>query len=417
MSPIARQDPEVASTIAAEERRLREEVVLIASENYASANVLAATGSVFTYKYAEGYPGRRYYAGCENCDDIERLAIDRVNELFGTDHANVQPHSGSGANLAAYAALLKPGDRILGMRLDQGGHLTHGSPVNFSGQLYEFAAYGVDRETETIDYDEVERVAREFRPKMIVTGATAYPRLIDFERFKAVADDVGATLLADIAHIAGLVAAGVHPSPVPHADIVTSTTHKTLRGPRGAVALCKANHARALDRAVFPYSQGGPLMHVIAAKAVAFGEALRPEFKDYARAIVENARSLARALAAGGLRIVSGGTDNHLMLVDLQPLSMTGLDAQNALKAAGIVANRNSVPFDPQSPRVTSGVRLGTPAVTSRGMTVADMGRVAGFILEALRASGDAAELQRVRTRVTEFASGFPVPGLDDANG
>ena len=417
MSPIAQQDPDVARTIAAEERRLREEVVLIASENYASANVLAATGSVFTYKYAEGYPGRRYYAGCENCDDVERLAIDRVNELFGTDHANVQPHSGSGANLAAFAALLKPGDRILGMRLDQGGHLTHGSPVNFSGQLYEFASYGVDRETETIDYDEVERVAREFRPKMIVTGATAYPRLIDFERFKAVADDVGATLLADIAHIAGLVAAGVHPSPVPHADIVTSTTHKTLRGPRGAVALSKASHARALDRAVFPYSQGGPLMHVIAAKAVAFGEALRPEFKDYARSIVENARALARALAAGGLRIVSGGTDNHLMLVDLQPLSMTGLDAQNTLKTAGIVANRNSVPFDPQSPRVTSGVRLGTPAVTSRGMTAVDMGRVAGFILEALHASDDAAELRRVRTRVTEFANGFPVPGLDDANG
>ena len=417
MSPIAQQDPDVARTIAAEERRLRDEVVLIASENYASANVLAATGSVFTYKYAEGYPGRRYYAGCENCDDVERLAIDRVNKLFGTDHANVQPHSGSGANLAAFAALLKPGDRILGMRLDQGGHLTHGSPVNFSGQLYEFASYGVDRETETIDYDDVERVAREFRPKMIVTGATAYSRLIDFERFKAVADDVGATLLADIAHIAGLVAAGVHPSPVPHADIVTSTTHKTLRGPRGAVALSKANHARALDRAVFPYSQGGPLMHVIAAKAVAFGEALRPEFKDYARAIVENARALARALAAGGLRIVSGGTDNHLMLVDLQPLSMTGLDAQNALKTAGIVANRNSVPFDPQPPRVTSGVRLGTPAVTSRGMTAADMGRVAGFILEALHASDDATELQRVRTRVTEFANGFPVPGLDDANG
>ena len=417
MSPIAQQDAEVARAIDAEERRQREEVVLIASENYASANVLAATGSVFTNKYAEGYPGRRYYAGCENCDDVERLAIDRVNELFGTDHANVQPHSGSGANLAAFAALLKPGDRILGMRLDQGGHLTHGSPVNFSGQLYEFAAYGVDREDETIDYDEVERVAREFRPKMIVTGATAYSRLIDFERFKAVADDVGATLLADIAHIAGLVAAGVHPSPVPHADIVTSTTHKTLRGPRGAVALCKASHARALDRAVFPYSQGGPLMHVIAAKAVAFGEALRPEFKDYARAIVENARALARALAAGGLRIVSGGTDNHLMLVDLQPLSMTGLDAQNALKAAGIVANRNSIPFDPQPPRVTSGIRLGTPAVTSRGMTVADMGRVAGFILEALRASDDAVELQRVRTRVTEFASGFRVPGLDDAGG
>ena len=417
MPLIAQQDPEAARAVAAEERRLREEVVLIASENYASANVLVATGSVMTNKYAEGYPGRRYYAGCENVDDIERLAITRAKELFGVDHANVQPHSGSQANMAAYAALLRPGDRILGMRLDQGGHLTHGSPVNFSGQLYEFASYGVDREEETIDYDEVERVAREFQPRLIVTGATAYSRLIDFERFKAVADDVGAELMADISHIAGLIAGGVHPSPVPHACIVTSTTHKTLRGPRGAVAFCKNDHARALDRAVFPYAQSGPFMHVVAAKAVAFGEALRPGFKDYARSVVENARTLSRALGADGLRIVSGGTDNHLMLADLRPLSMTGAEAQEALKAAGIVANRNSIPFDPQPPRVTSGVRLGTPAVTSRGMGTADMERIAGFIFEALRARDDATELQRLRKRVTRFAGGFPVPGLVDAAG
>ena len=417
MSLLARRDPDTARAIEAEEKRLRQEIVLIASENYASSAVLAATGSVMTYKYAEGYPGRRYYAGCENMDTVERLAIDRAKQLFGADHANVQPHSGTQANMAAYAGFLNPGDRVLGMRLDQGGHLSHGSPVNFSGRLYEFAAYGVDREDETIDYDEVQRVAREFRPRMIVTGATAYPRLIDFERFKAIADDVGALLLADVAHIVGLIAGGVHPSPVRHAGIVTSTTHKTLRGPRGAFALCKAEHARNLDRAVFPNTQGGPLMHVVAAKAVAFGEALRPEFKDYARAIVENARALARALAAGGLRIVSGGTDNHLMLVDLRPLSVTGAEAQETLKAAGIVTNRNSIPFDPQPPRVTSGVRLGTPAVTSRGMNTEDMERVAGFILEALHAGDDAARLQRLRTRVTRFAAAFPVPGLDDAAG
>ncbi len=414
MALLAQIDPDVARTIAAEERRLREEVVLIASENYASAAVLEATGSIMTNKYAEGYPGRRYYAGCENMDEAERLAIDRGKQLFGADHANVQPHSGSQANMAAYAALLRPGDRVLSMRLDQGGHLTHGSPINFSGQTYEFVSYGVDREEEVIDYDEVARLAREFEPRLIMTGATAYPRFFHFDKFRAIADEVGATLVADIAHTAGLVVGGMHPSPVPHADIVTGTTHKTLRGPRGGFALCKEEHARTLDRAVFPNTQGGPCMHIVAAKAVSFAEASCPEFAEYARAVVANARAMARSLAAGGLRIVSGGTDNHLLLVDLQPLSMTGLEGQETLKAAGIVANRNAIPFDPQPPTVTSGVRLGTPAVTTRGMDIADMERLAGFILEALRAKGDAATLRELRGRVTQFAGKFPVPGLDD---
>ncbi len=414
MFTLAKQDPEVARAIAAERRRLTEEVVLIASENYASAAVMEATGSVMTNKYAEGYPGRRYYAGCENVDAVERLAIDRVKQLFGAEHANVQPHSGSQANMAAYFAMLQHGDRILGMRLDQGGHLTHGAKVNFSGKLYEFGHYGVDRESEVIDYDEVARTARELKPRMIVAGATAYPRTIDFARFSQIAREVGALLLVDMAHIAGLVAGGAHPSPVPHADIVTSTTHKTLRGPRGAFALAKAEHAKKLDSAVFPNMQGGPLMHVIAAKAVAFGEALRPEFRGYAHAIVANARALASSLAAGGLRIVSGGTDNHLMLVDVRPLKMTGKQAEDALKAAGIVVNKNAVPYDPEPPAVTSGVRIGTPAVTTRGMGVADMDTLAGFILEALRSAGSAPGLAGIRARVTRFAGGFPAPGVTE---
>jgi glycine hydroxymethyltransferase len=414
MFTLATRDPEIARAIAAERKRLTEEMVLIASENYASSAVLEATGSVMTNKYAEGYPGRRYYAGCENVDVAERLAIERAKQLFGADHVNVQPHSGSQANMAAYFALLQPGDRILGMRLDQGGHLTHGAKVNFSGKLYGFSHYGVDPATEVIDYDEVARVAREFRPKMIVAGATAYPRTLDFARFRQIADEVGAYLLVDMAHIAGLVAGGAHPSPVPHSDVVTSTTHKTLRGPRGAFALSKAGHARKLDSAVFPNMQGGPLMHVIAAKAVAFGEALRPEFSAYARDIVTNAKALASALAAGGLRIVSGGTDNHLMLVDTRPLKMTGKQAEDALKAAGIVVNKNAIPYDPEPPAVTSGIRIGTPAVTTRGMDASDMETAAGFILEALRAGGDAAKLAAIRDRVAKFATSFPAPGVTD---
>jgi glycine hydroxymethyltransferase len=414
MFTLARQDPEVARAIAAERRRQTEHIVLIASENYASAAVIEATGSVMTNKYAEGYPGRRYYGGCEHVDAVERLAIDRARKLFGAEHANVQPHSGSQANMAAYFALLQPGDRILGMRLDQGGHLTHGSKVNFSGKLYEFAHYGVDRESERIDYDDVARVAREFKPKLIVAGATAYPRIIDFPRFRQIADEVGAYLMVDMAHIAGLVAGGAHPSPVPYSDIVTSTTHKTLRGPRGAFGLSKAEHAKKLDSAVFPNTQGGPFMHAIAAKAVGFGEALNPEFATYARNIVTNARALAAALAAGGLRIVSGGTDNHLMLVDMRPLKMTGRQADEALNAAGVVVNKNAVPYDPEPPAVTSGIRLGTAAVTTRGMGASDMERVAGYILEALRAAGSAEELAAIRTRVTRFASAFPVPGVTD---
>ena len=404
----------MAAAIEADIRRQREELVLIASENYASAAVLEATGSVMTNKYAEGYPGRRYYAGCENVDAVERLAQERAKRLFGAEHANVQPHSGSTANMAAYFAVLKPGDRVLGMRLDQGGHLTHGSPVNFSGKLYEIASYGVDREAETIDYDEVARVAREFRPQVIVAGATAYSRTIDFGRFKMIADEAGALLMVDMAHIAGLIAGGAHPSPFPHSDIVTTTTHKTLRGPRGAAIFCKANHARAVDSAVFPNVQGGPLMHVIAAKAVAFGEAAAPEFRAYAAQIVENARALAVALSAGGLRIVSGGTDNHLMLVDMTPLKMTGQQTEDVLRAAGIILNKNAIPYDPRPPRVTSGVRIGTPAVTSRGMKTADMTRIADFILEALRAADRTDELARIRARVGVFAGHFPVPGVTD---
>lgn len=414
MLALTRQDPEVAAAIDADIRRQREELVLIASENYASAAVLEATGSVMTNKYAEGYPGRRYYAGCENVDVVERLAQDRAKQLFGAEHANVQPHSGSTANMAAYFALLKPGDRVLGMRLDQGGHLTHGAKVNFSGKLYEFASYGVDRETELIDYDEVARAAREFKPKIIVAGATAYPRIIDFPKFREIAEDSGAHLMVDMAHISGLIAGGVHPSPFPHASVVTTTTHKTLRGPRGAAIFSRLDLAKAIDSAVFPNIQGGPLMHVVAAKAVAFAEALRPEFKAYAAQIVENTRALATALNAGGLRVVSGGTDNHLMLVDMTPLKLTGQEAEDALRNAGIIVNKNAIPYDPRPPRVASGVRIGTPAVTSRGMKTADMTRIAELILEALRASGKPEELTRIRARVGVFAGHFAVPGVSD---
>ena len=374
--------------------------------------VAEAQGSHLTNKYAEGYPGRRYYGGCEHVDVAEQLAIDRLKELFGADHANVQPHSGAQANMAAYFALLEPGDTVLGMQLDQGGHLTHGSPVNFSGKLYSFVSYGVDRETEYIDYQEVERLAREHRPKLIVAGATAYPRIIDFPRFRQIADEVGALLMVDIAHIAGLIAAGVHPSCLPHAQVVTSTTHKTMRGPRGAFILCDEERARSIDRAVFPFSQGGPMMHTIAAKAVCFREALTDEFKEYQRNIVANAQTLAGELEAGGLRIVSGGTDNHLMLVDLTPLGTTGKDAEDALGRVHITVNKNAIPFDPKPPRVTSGLRLGTPAVTSRGFGREEMARVASFIIQVLTNLGDEQVEASVRREVVELTSGFPVPGL-----
>ena len=411
---LKNKDPVIAEIIAAEERRLREEIVLIASENYASRAILEATGSVLTNKYAEGYPGRRYYAGTENVDAAESLAIERAKQLFeGAEHANVQPHSGSQANMAAYFAALEPGDRVMGMSLDHGGHLTHGSPVNFSGRIYDFVHYGLDEETEMVDYDAVERMAHELRPKIIVSGYSAYSRTIDFERFGNIAESVGALHLADMAHIAGLVAAGVHPSPVPHADIVTSTTHKTLRGPRGAMALTTKEWARKYDSAVFPRMQGGPMGHTIAAKAVAYKEALTDDFRNYARNIVSNAAALADALSDRGMRIVSGGTDNHLMLVDMRGVNVTGAAAEVKMRSVGIVANKNMVPFDPNPPRVTSGVRIGVPSITSRGMDTGDMETVAEFIVESLRIEEDSSQQRELAQRVKDFASSFPVPGID----
>ena len=408
------KDPAIAEIVAAEERRLREEIVLIASENYASRAVLEATGSVLTNKYAEGYPGRRYYAGTENVDAAESLAIERAKELFhGAEHANVQPHSGSQANMAAYFAALEPGDRVMGMSLDHGGHLTHGSPVNFSGRIYDFVHYGLDEATEIIDYDAVERMANELRPKIIVSGYSAYSRTIDFERFGKIADNIGAIHLADMAHIAGLIAAGVHPSPVPHAAIVTSTTHKTLRGPRGAMALTTKEWARKYDSAVFPRMQGGPMGHTIAAKAVAYKEALSDGFKQYARNIVSNAAALAEALAASGMRIVSGGTDNHLMLVDMRGVGVTGAEAETKMRSVGIVANKNMVPFDPNPPRVTSGVRVGVPAVTSRGMSPQDMETIAELIVESLHIEDGSDQQRTLAEKVKKFASDFAVPGID----
>ncbi len=408
------KDPAIAEIIASEERRLREEIVLIASENYASRAVLEATGSVLTNKYAEGYPGRRYYAGTENLDDAESLAISRAKELFpGAEHANVQPHAGSQANMAAYFAALEPGDRVMGMSLDHGGHLTHGSPVNFSGRIYDFVHYGLDESEEVIDYDVVERIAKELRPKIIVSGYSAYSRTINFERFGQIAESIGAIHLADMAHIAGLVAAGAHPSPVKHAEIITSTTHKTLRGPRGAMALTTKDWARKYDSAVFPRMQGGPMGHTIAAKAVAYKEALSDDFKQYARDIVSNASALADALVAAGMRIVSGGTDNHLMLVDMRGVGVTGAEAETKMRNVGIVANKNMIPFDPNPPRVTSGVRVGVPAITSRGMKTDDMATVAELIVESLRVQDGTSQQRTLADRVKQFASSFPVPGID----
>ena len=389
-----------------------EKIELIASENYTSAAVLEAVGSVLTNKYAEGYPGRRYYGGCEWVDVAESLAIERAKALFGAEHANVQPHAGAQANMAAYAAVLQPGDTVMGLALDQGGHLTHGSPVNFSAQLYRFVAYHVRREDELLDYDEIASLAREHKPKAIVAGATAYPRFFDFARLREIADEVEALLITDMAHFAGLVAAGEHPNPVPHSHIVTTTTHKTLRGPRGGMILSKAQFAKAIDKAVFPYAQGGPLMHVIAGKAVALKEAATPEFKVYAKQIRANATTLASTLVREGLRVVSGGTDNHLMLVDVRPLEVTGKQAEQALDAVGITVNKNTIPYDPQKAGTASGIRVGTPAITTRGMREPEMERIGALIARTLRAKGDEAVLTDVATEVLDLTARFPVPGI-----
>ncbi|MCH8814844.1 MAG: serine hydroxymethyltransferase [Chloroflexi bacterium] len=417
MSFLENKDPDVADIIHREEDRQRLGLELIASENYTSAAVLEAMGSVLTNKYAEGYPGKRYYGGCEVVDEVEELARSRVKTLFGAEHVNVQPHSGAEANMASYFALIEPGDVAMGMNLQQGGHLTHGREINFSGKLYNFVHYGVDRETEYIDYDEMLRVAREHKPKIIVTGATAYPRKIDFERAHEIADEVGAYLLADMAHIAGLVAAGLHPSPVPHADVVTSTTHKTLRGPRSGFILCKEEIAKQIDKSVFPGTQGGPHMHIIAAKAVCFGEALKPEFRDYAERIVENAQALADELLAQGLRLVSGGTDNHLLLVDVGAKGISGRDAERLCDKVGITVNRNTIPYDERPPLQGSGIRMGSPALTTRGMGPDEMRKVGSLFATLLAGSEDEKVIEDVRQQVRELASSFPVPGITDRTG
>jgi glycine hydroxymethyltransferase len=397
MSPLSQSDPEIQSAIELEGRRQQETINLIASENYASQDVMEAQGSFLTNKYAEGYPKRRYYGGCDQIDVVENLATERARELFRAEHANVQPHSGAQANMAAYFALINAGDTVMGMSLAHGGHLTHGARANFSGKLYNFISYGLSRKTERIDYVELERLVKEHQPGLIVAGASAYPRIIDFERFRYIADGVGARLIADIAHIAGLVAVGLHPSPVPYADVVTSTTHKTLRGPRGGFILCRQELAKAIDAAVFPNMQGGPLMHVVAAKAVAFAEAMRSDFTDYQQAILDNARVLAATLHNRGLRLISGGTDNHLVLVDLTTTEVSGLDAEVALGRAGIVVNRNTVPFLPdQRPQVTNGIRLGTPAVTTRGFGNAEMERIGDLIIRVINDIGNVEVMERV---------------------
>jgi len=409
-SALAKADPEIFAAIQSETQRQQDNIELIASENFVSRAVLEAAGTVLTNKYAEGYPGKRYYGGCECIDVIEQLAIDRAKQLFGADHANVQPHSGSQANMAAYFALAKPGDTILAMSLNFGGHLTHGSPVNFSGKLFRIVPYGLSQTTERIDMEEVAKLARAEKPRIIVVGASAYPRTLDFAAFAAIAKEVGAALVVDMAHIAGLVAAGLHPNPVPYADIVTSTTHKTLRGPRAGLILCKEAHAKAVNSQIFPGIQGGPLEHIIAAKAVCFKEALQPEFKTYQQQIVKNAATLATALAGKGFRIVSGGTDNHLMLVDLRPKKITGKIAQEALDKAGITVNKNMIPFDPEKPTITSGIRVGTPAVTTRGMKEAEMTQIAALMTEVLDKPDDVAVHARVKEKVKTLTGKFPLP-------
>jgi glycine hydroxymethyltransferase len=409
MSALKTVDPEIYQAIESEAQREEEKIILIASENYVSRAVLEAQGSVLTNKYAEGYPAKRYYGGCEFVDRAEALAIERAKALFQAEHANVQPHSGSQANMAVYLAMLKPGDVVMGMSLAHGGHLTHGSPVNFSGLLFRIVSYGVNKDTGLIDDDEIERLATEHRPKLIIVGGSAYARIPDFKRFRAAADQVGAWLMADIAHPAGLIAAGLHPSPVPYADFVTTTTHKTLRGPRGGMILCKAAHAKAIDKVMFPGIQGGPLMHVIAAKAVALKEALSPDFASYQRAVLENARALAGALTARGYHLVTGGTDTHLFLVDLRSKALTGKDAEAALDAAGITLNKNAVPFDDKPPAVTSGIRIGTPSVTTRGMGAAEMEQIAAMIDRVLTNGSDPAVITETKAAVRRLCERFPV--------
>jgi glycine hydroxymethyltransferase len=408
-SPLRTTDPEVYDAVRREGRRQRDKILLIASENFASPAVLAAQGSLLTNKYAEGYPGRRYYGGCQYVDVVENLAIQRAQQLFGAEHVNVQPHSGSQANMAVYSSVLKPGDAILGMDLAHGGHLTHGSRVSFSGMLYRAFFYGVDHTTERIDYDAVHKLAEEHRPRMIVVGASAYSRVLDFPKFQEIAKAVGAYVMVDIAHIAGLIVTGLHPSPVPYADFVTTTTHKTLRGPRGGMVMCKAEHAKALDKAVFPGLQGGPLMHVIAAKAVAFKEALQPGFKTYQQQVVNNARALAAGLEKRGFRIVSGGTDNHLMLVDVSGKGVTGKEAESALDEAGITVNKNAIPYDQKPPAIASGIRLGTPLVSTRGMREEEMEQIAEAIEQVLSSPGDVGVRKLTRSRMRVLCGKFPI--------
>ena len=410
---VAQTDPEILPALQAEMRRQEETIELIASENHVSQAVLEALGSVFTNKYAEGYPGRRYYGGCENMDVVENLARDRAKQLFGCDHVNVQPHSGSQANTAVYLAALQPGDTVLSLDLAHGGHLSHGLKVNVSGLLYNIVSYGVDSETEQFDFQEIQRLARENQPKLIITGASAYPRTIDFDRFSEIAQEVGALHMADIAHIAGMVATGLHPSPVPSANFVTSTTHKTLRGPRGGLIMCKEEHAKKIDSRIFPGSQGGPLMHCIAAKAIAFFEALKPDFKYYQAQILANAKALAEGLAAKGNRLVSGGTDTHLMLLDLRPAhpDVTGKQAEEWLGSAGIVVNKNMIPFDQRKPMQTSGLRIGTPAATTRGLKEAEMGTIANLIDQVIRGEGDEKVIQSAKAEVDSICQQFPLYG------
>jgi len=413
LSANPKKDTEIARFLKLEAKRQKDTINLIAAENYASRAVLDAQGSILTNKYAEGYPNRRYYAGCPNIDAIESLAIERAKKLYNAEHANVQPHSGSQANMAAYFACLEPGDTVMGMSLSHGGHLTHGAPANFSGKWYKFISYGLDPKTERLDYDEVEKIALKHRPKLIVCGASAYPRIIDFQRFRMIADAVNAILVADMAHLAGLVAANLHPSPVPHAQIVTSSTHKTLRGPRSGFILCKQEFSAKIDSAVFPTMQGGPLMHAIAAKAIAFFEAMQPGFITYQKAVLKNASALAAGLQNDGLRLISGGTDNHLILVDLTSTGITGIKAQEALEASGILVNRNAIPSDPRPPQITSGIRLGTPATTSRGFGPREMKRIAAFIMKVLSDPEDKKTQKQIAEQVAAICRRFPAPGID----
>jgi len=413
LTHLLKFDSAIHSVIENEKKRQREQLVMIASENYASSAVLEATGSILTNKYSEGYPGKRYYAGCENVDISESLAIERAKSLFKAESANVQAHSGSQANMAAFFSMCQTGDTIMGMSLDHGGHLTHGSKVNFSGKLYNFVPFGVNKETEALDFNNLYEIAEKNKPKLIIAGFTAYPLKVDFEKFKHIADSVGALLLADMAHISGLVAGGAHPSPVSHADIVTSTTHKTLRGPRGALALMKKNFEKKFNSAVFPNMQGGPMQHSIAAKAVAFKEAMSEDFKNYSFQIVKNSKILAKTLAENGLRIVGGGTDTHMLLVDTKTIGLNGSDAESALLSSGIVVNKNSIPFDDEPPMVTSGIRIGTAALTSRNMSEKDMEIVSGFILESLRNHDNSKILSSIKEKVASFSAKFIVPGLD----